>query len=635
MRNIVSTIRQSLSLKLSFGILLLAIPIFVASLGILFVHSRHHIKNEAQQHSMSLLSATMQRVSRHLKTIETATNVYEWLATEYLVPDSLLAFSNRIVMMNANVSGCSITTEPDFFPQYGRYFSAYSIRQGDSVITVREGEYEYFDKVWYATPRELGKPVWVDPFDDYNEGTLSASDFIASYCKPLFKDGRFVGVISSDLSLNKLSEVINGERPYPNAYFVMLGKDGHYFVHPDTSKLVNHTIFGTKDNPQTPELIALGHKMTTGLEGIDEISLDGTRYFVCYRPIADTPWSIALACPESDVLKSHHRLTNLIVPLIIIGLLLILLFCRQIVGHAISPLNRLLDQSQLIASGNYEERIPHSKRQDAVGQLQNSFVAMQDSLEQHVNEIQQKIAETEQRNQELARANEMAKEADRQKTAFIQNMSHQIRTPLNIIMGVAQVIRDSDSNMPAEEMKGIADMMSHSAMTLSRLVLMLYDSSDSGLTEELGSHRNEEVACNDIARECIENTRQHFPDIPIKLETTLPDSFTIHTNGLYLMRSLREILYNSAKYSDGQHIAMSVSDAGDYVRFVFEDTGKGIADDYRELVFIPFSKVDDLSQGLGLGLPLSKRHVDNLGGRMMLDPDYKAGCRIIIEIPKG
>jgi signal transduction histidine kinase len=315
-------------------------------------------------------------------------------------------------------------------------------------------------------------------------------------------------------------------------------------------------------------------------------------------------------------------------------LLLILLFCRQIVGHAIRPLNRLLDQSQLIASGNYEERIPHSERQDAVGRLQNCFVAMQDSLEQHVNEIQQKIAETEQRNQELARANEMAKEADLQKTAFIQNMSHQIRTPLNIIMGVAQVIRDSSDSMSAEEMKGITDMMSHSAMTLSRLVLMLYDSSDSGLTEELSSHRDEEVSCNDVARECIENTRQHFPDIPIIFETSLPDSFTIHTNGLYLMRSLREILYNSAKYSDGQHIAMFVSETDDYVRFVFEDTGQGIADNYREQMFIPFSKVDDLSQGLGLGLPLSKRHVDNLGGKLMLDPDYKEGCRIIIEIPK-
>ena len=51
-------------------------------------------------------------------------------------------------------------------------------------------------------------------------------------------------------------------------------------------------------------------------------------------------------------------------------------------------------------------------------------------------------------------------------------------------------------------------------------------------------------------------------------------------------------------------------------------------------MFMPFTKVNDLSEGLGLGLPLSKRHVQNLGGELTLDTTYREGCRFVIELPK-
>ena len=69
------------------------------------------------------------------------------------------------------------------------------------------------------------------------------------------------------------------------------------------------------------------------------------------------------------------------------------------------------------------------------------------------------------------------------------------------------------------------------------------------------------------------------------------------------------------------------------MRFIVEDTGKGIAEADRERLFKFFTKVDDLSEGLGLGLPLSKRHAQNLGGDIILDTDYHDGCRFIVEIP--
>ena len=634
MRSIVSHIRRSLSLKLSFSILLMTVLIFIASLGIFFVQSRHHIRQEAVEHATSTLNTSLQRVRRYLNTVETATNANEWLILESMQPDSLLAYSRRVVMLNANVSGCSITAEPYLFSQYGKYFSAYSVRGGDSITTVREGKYEYFEKVWYKTPKELGRPCWVDPFDDYNEGTLSASGMIVSYCKPLYNnDGEFIGVLSTDLSLKNLADAIASEKTYRNAYFIMLGEDGHYYVHPDSTKLVNQTIFTDMDARRHADIIALGHEMTTGRQGAMMVDVNGKSCLVCYGGVTGTKWSLALVCPESDILYSYYQLSNVIAALIIIGLVLITWLCRRIVAHAIRPLNRLEEQSQRLASGHYDEKVMPTSRQDAVGRLQNSFAAMQDSLDRHIRDIQKVNGETAKRNEELQRASLLVEESNRQKTLFIQNMTHQIRTPLNIIMGFAQILRDNVMGMPAEEVKKMADTMSHNAMTLNRMVMMLYDSSDTGISEEMYSQKHEKVPCNELAYDCIENTRLHFPDLPISFKTELPDTLCIQTNRLYLMRSLREILYNSAKYSDGQHISLHVSAIGSIVRFVFEDTGPGIDANYINEMFVPFTKVNDLSEGLGLGLPLSRRHIINLGGNLILDAEYHEGCRFIVELP--
>jgi signal transduction histidine kinase len=320
--------------------------------------------------------------------------------------------------------------------------------------------------------------------------------------------------------------------------------------------------------------------------------------------------------------------------LIIVGLLLTFLFCGISVRHAVFPLNKLTSRLQRFTFGNYDEQIPRNSHHDVVARLQNSFSTMQESLSRHVNDIQQMNAEAEQRNEELARVSKLAREADRQKMLFIQNVSHQIRTPLNIIMGFAQVLSESRGLLPEEEAKGIIDMMSHNALMLDRMVLMLFDSSARGATEELYSNKSELVSCNEIAQECVALTHELFPDLPIKFISDVPDDFCISTSHLYLMRSIRELLYNAGKYSDGKNISIRVTEMGSNVRFVVQDTGPGIDEEDACRLFDFFTKINDLSDGLGLGLALARRHICNLGGDMFFDLDYQDGCRFVIELPK-
>lgn len=553
MGKLTNKIRKSIATKLSLGIVVMAVPVFVICMGLLFAQTLFNLKKETDERVASTLKTMELRKVAFMNTVETATNSSDWLIKEHMQPEFLVDLTRRIVMLNANVSGCSITLEPDALPQAGRCFSAYSVREGDSIITVREAPYDYYSKIWYRTPKNMGRACWVGPYDDYNEGTLSASEQITSYCKPFYDDnGKLLGVIATDLSAKRLAETVDEEKAYADAK-VKIGR--------------------------------------------------------------------------------YYRLAALIVVLVLLGLLLILVFTRQIVGYAIRPLRDLLVQTQRMAEGDYSQQIAYTSKGNVVSRLQNSFASMQASLNQHISEIQQVNEETAKRNDELARARKLVEEAVKQKTAFVQDISHQIRTPLNIIMGFSQVLRDCGDELPDGEVKQLTGLMKRNAKSLNRMVLMLLDCSDNGLSEEMRSQKEEHIHVNKMARDCISNVYAQFPGTSIAFATSISDQFSLRTNKVYLIRSLRELLYNAAKYSDGKHIILRVAKVGKMLRFVVEDKGPGIDKAYMNHMFVPFTKVNYLSEGLGLGLPLAKRHAQNLGGDLTIDTSYIEGWRVILELP--
>lgn len=635
MRNPIQRIRQSLTLKLTIGILAFVVALFVVSLGFLFQQSRKMLREEAMDYAERVLDNTALRVRNCLDEVEVATQHAEWQVYAHLQPDSLLAFTHRVVALNPDINGCSITTEPYFFTQFGRYFSAYSIRQNDSVKTVREGEYEYFDKVWYSTPRVKGKAVWVDPFDDYNEGTLSAEEMIVSYCKPLYNERRqLIGVLSTDLSLPKLSRTITAEKPFPNSYTMLLGHRGHYFVHPDTTKLIHTTILDGIDPKEHSDIVELALQMMEGKTGHVYANIEGQRSIVFYQPLEGTDWSIALVCMESDILGAYHQLVYIVIPLLAVGLLIILVFCCQTIKHFIQPVNELVEQTRHIADGHYDEQMPHSSRKDEIGNLQNSFIHMQQSINQHVSRLQSVNKEVEQCNLELSKANAMVAEAEQKKTEFIQDVLHQVRTPLNIIQGFVQVLHDGYGVIPADETNRILETMQHNAISVTRMVNMLVTASAfNGYTVV---ECNDYVRCNKIAHEAAVVYHQRPPEtVDLHVETEVPDSLRIHTNKSYLMKTLNELLYNAKKFTNEGVVVLRVKATDEKVQFVVEDTGSGIAEADRERIFTQFFKHDGFTEGLGLGLPVCKQHARQLGGDLIYDDTYEHGSRFILELPKS
>ena len=585
--------RHSLSLKLGVTITAFIALLFVSSVGLLYIRSRQLVKQEALERAEKALDKTALRVSCYLSEIEAVTENLKWIASQSPSPDSLLVFTRRIVTLSNNIDGCSITMEPDFFPPSIGRFSAYTVRKGDSIITQRKGDYDYYSKVWYRSPKEQQRPCWIDPYNDYNAGTLSNDDMIVSYCLPLTdKTGRFIGVISTGLSQTWLSKTIDENKPYPHSYCTILGRDDRL---PDIS---------------------------------------GEPCYVFQKILHQTGWQISLICPERDILGSYKRLGYIIFTVLTIGLILLFIFFMRSITRFVSPLNQLVSQSQYIASGHFGEPMARTRRTDLVGQLQNSFSTMQESLAEQIGQLQQAKERAEERNRELQRLNNLAQEARHEKIAFLQDVSHQIRTPLNIIQGFLNVVLKDNSDLTVREIAHIMTLMQKNAYTLRRMAYMLYDATWLKTGQKLEYH--DLVSCNAVARKAIDALQHYnpFEDGTVIFETSLDDDIQMRTSETRLYYFIHELLYNAKKFAPDGPVRLMVYEApAATVNFAIEDEGPGIPEEERQQIFNHFFKHSPFSEGLGLGLYLCRHYCRLLGGDLIHDTTYEKGSRFIIRLP--
>ena len=629
----------SLKRDLSMGIILLAVPIFILSIGTMFYQSRYMIHNEVKSSNSNMLDKGLYQIRSYMTTIETAVNSNAWLMEENLVPDTLKSLSERIVRLNDPVVSCSVFMIPDYFKEYGSKFSVYAASQGDTVKSYIEPEFDYLNRSMFSEPVKTGKACWIDPFIEYIEGKVDHNEAVATYSRPLRqKNGRIVGVVSADMSFSLLTKLINKTSlEYNGAFFVLLDGTGRFLIHPDTTHLFRKTIFSDAEPNKNADIISLGYEMIAGKHGNMHVSYNNKLYHVTFRPVPGTRWSLALACPDKEAMKSYYHMGYIIFAIIIVGLLIIVWVSRQVAKQTITPIIRLLDVTKKISNGNFDEPIPVSKSNGVLGHLQNSFVKMQRSIHDNMTKLRNNADMVSKANEEMQQAQLLTEDAILRKSQFLQTVSQNMRMPINVITGFADVLRDSKSSNIAideNELSNISKMMKENAVTLNRLMVLLLDTSETRGDGELRIKKNDEVSVNQIAKECINHTLSHFPDARIKFETDLPSTLHIVTNRLYLFSTLSELLYNAAKYTGGQHVTLQVSQTATTIRYIIEDVGSGLPSGTMEHVFKPFSTVENLAEGEGLGLPLAKRHAASLGGNLILDVDYRDGCRIIFELQK-
>lgn len=228
--------------------------------------------------------------------------------------------------------------------------------------------------------------------------------------------------------------------------------------------------------------------------------------------------------------------------------------------------------------------------------------------------------------EELRKAKEIAEQSSWMKTVFIQNMSHEIRTPLNSIVGFSAVLADLFSEN--EEIKQYASLIEDNSRLLLKLIGDILDISALDNDIEIKRSSVEVNSCCQVAMERAEPLFNDF--VKLEFEPTC-NELTINSNYDRIVQVLENLLNNASKFTSEGSVTLSyeVREKEKQVLFSVTDTGMGIPAEHQDHVFERFVKLDDFSQGTGLGLPICRIIAEKLGGYLVIDKEYTEGTRLL------
>ncbi|GGK35469.1 hypothetical protein GCM10007962_32330 [Yeosuana aromativorans] len=241
---------------------------------------------------------------------------------------------------------------------------------------------------------------------------------------------------------------------------------------------------------------------------------------------------------------------------------------------------------------------------------------------------------------ELLDAKEKAEESDKLKSAFIENLHHEIRTPLNGILGFIDFFADDSYNFSKQEKKELIEVMHKSGDRLIKTINDLLEISklDSGILKI----NNESFNLKDHLESFINEQCLKFKNSEIEFQYQVDldlEREMIHTDKEKLFQALQNLLDNAYKFTSKGFVKLKVSFKNENLEIFVEDSGIGVAPEFHDLIFKPFWQVkkdpDHYYEGNGLGLAVSKKIVNSIGGELFVESDIGKGSKFSIRLPKA
>ena len=220
---------------------------------------------------------------------------------------------------------------------------------------------------------------------------------------------------------------------------------------------------------------------------------------------------------------------------------------------------------------------------------------------------------------------------------YLQNMSHDIRTPMNAICGFSQILCNSKIRdmLSEEEIAEYGVIIQSNTDLLSTLVNDILDISDM----ESGKYKMNIGEChvNEVCRRAINTVKSRCPGgVNMYMTTDVADNYTIQSDPKRVEQVIMNYLTNAEKHTDeGEiHVHVSLDENPGMVTFSVTDTGEGVPPEKAEVIFGRFEKFNTINGGTGLGLPICRQIATQLGGEAKLDLTHKGkGARFVFTHP--
>lgn len=231
--------------------------------------------------------------------------------------------------------------------------------------------------------------------------------------------------------------------------------------------------------------------------------------------------------------------------------------------------------------------------------------------------------------QKLEETKILAEESVKNKSLFLSNMSHEVRTPLNALSGFSNIL--SMDGIDNETIRECDDIIRLNSDLLLKLINDVVDISCIDL-----EHMSFNISSCDAVALCkyvvqtMEKIKHTQADILFHSEL---ESLIINTDSSRLQQILINLIVNASKFTKQGQITLSLEQKGQEACFAVADTGCGIAPELHYRLFGRFEKLDEKAQGTGLGLSICQLIIRRLGGDILIDPTYTDGARFVFTHP--
>jgi PAS domain S-box-containing protein len=255
----------------------------------------------------------------------------------------------------------------------------------------------------------------------------------------------------------------------------------------------------------------------------------------------------------------------------------------------------------------------------------------------HLIAVKQDITQRKIMERQLIEALDQAERSDKLKEAFLQNMSHEIRTPLNSIVGFSELL-NSDDSISREKILHYTSVIYASSNQLLSIVsdILTISSIQTGQVSVL----LELVDLNKVVDQLHEVFLQNAVDknLELRISKEIEDQpFFTMTDETKLTQILTNLLHNAIKFTNDGYVELSYKHEGDRILFRVTDTGIGIPEDSRQVIFERFRQADSSVSskfgGTGLGLSISKSFAEMLEGSLWVESEQGKGSSFFLSIP--
>ncbi|MBA7546924.1 Sensor histidine kinase RcsC [subsurface metagenome] len=347
---------------------------------------------------------------------------------------------------------------------------------------------------------------------------------------------------------------------------------------------------------------------------------------------------------QAEVMEAQRLAANLTLILMII-LAITVTTASLLIARSISePLDELAKGVGIIGKGDLEHKV-EIKAKDELGELAAAFnkmtqslkkiTASRDELDREVTERKKAEEDVKKHAEQLEQANIRLQELDLLKSMFIASMSHELRTPLNSIIGFTGIILQGMSGEITEDQRKELTMVKNSA---NHLLILINDVIDvSKIETDKVELFIEEFNLADLMQEVKESFKVAADEKNLKLSLKMPERLIIKGDERRTKQVIMNLVSNAVKFTDGGEIEIKVKKKEEEVEVSVIDTGIGIKKENMEKLFKQFSRIyaedKPVTEGTGLGLYLSKKIVDLLGGQIKAESEFGKGSMFTFTFP--